>query len=161
MLVDLAVGTTRPRIRLPVSIPEDRPVAAAVPAEVADSVTRPFRKVSPLVINGPCSSPAILTVWCTACTALGMHSSSSPAFGVPSVTFLPRWITIHDKLTGRKGATTCHTSFMLSAKAPRNSQHQSQETGVSWTDVQRGASHIFCTPFSGRNKPAVVLAISG
>lgn len=45
MLVDLAVGAPRPRIRLPVSIPEDRPVAAAVPVEAADSVTRPFRKV--------------------------------------------------------------------------------------------------------------------
>lgn len=45
MLVDLAVGAPRPRIRLPVSIPEDRPVAAAVPTKAADSVTRPFRKV--------------------------------------------------------------------------------------------------------------------
>lgn len=49
MLVDLAVGAPRPRIRLPVSIPEDRPVAAAAPTEAADSVTRPFRKVCTLV----------------------------------------------------------------------------------------------------------------
>lgn len=51
MLVDLAVGAPRPRIRLPVSIPEDRPVAAAVPTEAADSVTRPFRKVCTLVVQ--------------------------------------------------------------------------------------------------------------
>ena len=76
MLVDLAVGPARPRIRLPVSIPEDRPVAAAVPAELTDSVTRPFRKVSPVpcpalhcIACKPPSRVTMIILWYT-----GLHS---------------------------------------------------------------------------------------
>ncbi|KAL3130731.1 hypothetical protein ABBQ38_000078 [Trebouxia sp. C0009 RCD-2024] len=57
MLLDFAGGATRPRIRLPVSIPEDRPVAPAAPAPAADSVTRPFRKIYPHGSDEEADSP--------------------------------------------------------------------------------------------------------
>lgn len=94
MLVDLAVGSSRPRIRLPVSIPEDRPVAAAAPAEAVESIARPFRKVSTLMISGPCDSHAVSIMWlrpttdcpaflsaviCSKPLVLYMHSSSAVA----------------------------------------------------------------------------------
>ena len=45
MLLDLP-GMNRPRRRLPVSIPEDRALASAVPVDDAEAVDRPIHKVT-------------------------------------------------------------------------------------------------------------------